>query len=211
MSLALRVPGRSDIAITLTEVGPPATRADGRIIVPPNRDESVIEFELEGVIDEKVRIEVYHPDAAEDVAPKIVEGFFDSVRNRRLGRSAPPPAVTAATSTPPPPRAIAATPASVPAASAPAVIESVAGPAQRAAAAAPTPEWGDLVADEGYRRVLSIIAERRSINEVELELVLGTPRRVRAFARQFDSLLPLLPFGVEILTVAGMKAYARKD
>jgi hypothetical protein len=41
--------------------------------------------------------------------------------------------------------------------------------------------------------------------------VLGSPRRVRAFAREFDRLVLLLPFGVEVLTVNGMKAYGRRD
>jgi hypothetical protein len=41
--------------------------------------------------------------------------------------------------------------------------------------------------------------------------VLGSPRRVRAFARHFDELVRLLPFEVEIRVVNGMKVYARKD
>jgi hypothetical protein len=59
--------------------------------------------------------------------------------------------------------------------------------------------------------VLAVIEERRSINEAELAQVLGSPRRVRAFAREFDRLVLLLPFGVEVLTVNGMKAYGRRD
>jgi len=73
------------------------------------------------------------------------------------------------------------------------------------------PSWADLIADEGYRRVVAILAERRSINEAELTEVLGSPRRVRAFARHYDDLVRLLPFEVEVLTVSGMKTYARKD
>ena len=53
--------------------------------------------------------------------------------------------------------------------------------------------------------------ERRTINEEELRQVLGSPLRVRAFARSFDKLVVLLPFGVEVRTVAGMKVYVRKD
>jgi len=187
ISLALRVPGRPDVVIALLDVGPPATLSDGRVLVPPNRDEAVVEFELEGQTDEKVRVEVYHPDAVEDVTPKVVEGFFDAARSRRL------PKLRAGEGSVPPP---AAAPASEPA------------PVQAAPA---TPSFGELVADEGYRRVLEIIAERRTINEAELAQVLGSPRRVRAFARSFDDLVRLLPFEVEILTVHGMKAYARKD
>ncbi|MEJ7728491.1 MAG: hypothetical protein WKG00_04690 [Polyangiaceae bacterium] len=41
--------------------------------------------------------------------------------------------------------------------------------------------------------------------------MLGTPMRVRAFARNFDRLVVLLPFGIAVVTANGMKAYARKD
>jgi hypothetical protein len=41
---------------------------------------------------------------------------------------------------------------------------------------------------------------------------LGTvPLRVRAFARKFDELVKLLPFGVEVRSAGGMKVYAKKD
>jgi len=186
VSLALRVPGRADVLITLLDAGPPASLSDGRVLVPPNRDEALVEFEIEATADEKVRVEIYHPDAREDVTPKVVEGFFDAARNRRLpkppaSRSSPPSAPTPPSVRPP------ATPAPT------------------------TPEWGALVTDDSYRRVLEIIAERRSINEAELEQVLGSPRRVRAFARHFDQIVRVLPFEVEVVTVQGMKAYARKD
>ena len=181
ISLALRVPGRPDVSISLLDVGPPATMADGRVQIPPNRDEARIEFELEGMTDDKVRVEIFHPDAVEEVTSKVVEGFFDVGRNRRLGKtdgknSVPPPG-----STPPP-----------------------AGQPNRQS-------WAELVADEGHRKALEIIGERRSINEVDLEQVLGSPRRVRAFSRKFDEIMKVLPFEVEIVTVGGLKVYKRKD
>jgi hypothetical protein len=182
ITLALRVPGRPDISISLLDAGPPATLADGRVVLPPNREEALVEFELEGLADDKVRVEIFHPDAVEDVTSKVVEGFFDVGRNRRLGKtkgsegSIPPPSAPAPTQPPPPEQS-----------------------------------WADLIADEGHRKALEIIAERRSINEDELEQILGSPHKVRAFSRQFDELMRLLPFGVEVLTVHGMKAYARKD
>jgi hypothetical protein len=190
VSLALRIPGHPNVTVRVLDAGPPATVADGRIIVPPNRDEALVEFELEGEEDAKVRVEVFHPDAAEDVTPKIVEGFFDVARNRRLGksRSGAAPATTEAEEPiviPPPPLAPAAAPGE--------------------------PAPADLGSDEHYRRVLQIIADRRMIDEVELGQVLGSPRRVRAFARHIDALRSLVPFEIEILTVNGMKAYARKD
>src|SRR5690606_29030982 len=173
IQLALRVPGRPDLAITLLDAGPPAALANGLIVIPPNRDEAVVEFELIGEIDEKVRVEVFHPEAAEDVKPKVVEGFFDVARHQHgTATDRPPPA----------PR--------------------------------PTPkaqEWAEHIDDEGYRRVLERIAEQRHVNEAELQQLLGTSRRVRAFARHFDELVKLLPFEIEVRTVQGMKAYAKKD
>jgi hypothetical protein len=187
VSLALRIPGRPDIALTVLDAEPPAQLENGRILILPNRGEVLVEFELEGSFDEKVRVEVFHPDATEDVVPKIVDGFFDVGRDRRRGKSSAPPPRSA------PLPASTQRPSSAP----PSVILGA--------------SWEDQVADETYRRVLKIIEERRSINEAELQEVLGSPMRVRAFARNFDRLVLLLPFGVEVMTVNGMKAYARKD
>lgn len=184
ITLALRVQGRPDVALTLLDAGPPAELSDGRLLVPPGRSEALVEFELEGAVDEKVRVEVYHPDAAEDVTPKLVDGFFDVGRNRRLGKARP------GESTPPSARAPSAP------------LDAQPAPAQT---------WGESIADAGYRRVLEIVAERGTINEAELQQVLGSPRRVRAFSRHFDELARLLPFEVEIVTVSEMKAYVRKD
>jgi len=191
ISLALRVRTRLDVAITLLDVGPPATLAEGRVLVPPNRDEAVIEFEIEGMTDEKVRVEIFHPDGVEDVTPKLVEGFFDVARSRRLGKLR---------DTEPPPKG--QDPVEAGADPIPTPHPSVIPPAA---------DWADQIADPGHRQALEVLAERRSINEEELEQVLGSSRKVRAFSRQFDDLLRLLPFGVEISVVGGLKVYARKD
>jgi hypothetical protein len=185
ITLALRIPGRPDITLRLLDASPPAVLEAGRLRLPPNRDEALVEFELEGEANEKVQVEIFHPDEVEDVKSKIVEGFFDVQRQRRTkARSLPPE------SRPSPPP-----------------------PSRRSAAPKPeaTPDWRDLIEDEGYRRVFTIIEERRSINEDELNTVLGSPRRVRIFSLQFDRLVTRVPFEVEIRTVAGMKTYARKD
>ncbi len=181
ISLALRIPGDSGgTRITLLDAHPPASLLEGRILVAPNKEEALVEFELEGPVDDKVRVEIFHPEAAEDVTPKLVEGFFDVARDRRLGK------VRDTTSVPP-------------------------APAPAAPAASGEQGWPSLIEDEAFRRVLQIVAERRSISEEELVRVLGNARRVRTFAREFDRLRALLPFEVEVLTVQGMKAYARKD
>lgn len=216
ISLALRIPGDSGATqITLLDARPPASLLDGRILVAPNKDEALVEFELEGPVDDKVRVEIFHPEATEEVTPKLVEGFFDVARDRRLGK------VRDGSSVPPPSSRAPAIPSADPVANfgaseADSVAGSVGGPVGgRPAGASPerAPEqgWASLIEDEAFRKVLEIVAERRSINEEELVRVLGNARRVRTFAREFDRLRALLPFDVEVLTVQGMKAYARKD
>jgi len=133
-------------------------------------------------VDERVRVEVFHPEAIEDVIPKVVEGFFDVARSRGRIRPSEPP-----------------------------VAPHVAAPPMSPPPTPPGQGWAEQVTDDGFRRVLEILAERRVINEAELQQVLGSPMRVRAFARSYDRLVLLLPFDVEVLTVNGMKAYARKD
>lgn len=173
VSLALRVPERTDLALTVLAVDPPGELTTGRVLLPPNRAEVLVEFEIEGAVDDRVRVEVYHPEAVAEVTPKVVEGFFDvgRVRRPRKPSDVPPPPVVA-----------------------PSAAQG----------------WEELIVDEGYRRALKIVQERRSIDEMELQIVLGSPTRVRLFSRAVDGLIKLLPFEVEIITVNGMKVYARK-
>jgi hypothetical protein len=184
ITLALRVPGRPDVSVTLLDATPPALLGDGRLSVPPNREEATVEFMLEGPDPGKVRIEVYHPDAKEDVAPKTVEEFFEVVRDPKRGKvgtgsSTRPP------SEPPPPA------------------ETPRAPEGQ--------DWHASIADEGFRKAFVFIEQRRTINEAELETLLGNSRRVRAFSRAFDTLVLRVPFVVELGSVQGLKTYSRRD
>jgi len=182
ISLALRIPGDSGaIAITLLDAKPPGSLKDGRVFIPPNTEEALVEFELSGPVNDKVRVEIFHPDAAEEVAPKLVEGFFDVARDRRQTKPSGVMKITL------PPEATAPAPSETQA------------------------EWASLIADEAFLKVLRIIETQRSINETDLVTVLGSPRRMRAFAREFGELCKRLPFEIEVMTVQGMKAYVRKD
>jgi hypothetical protein len=195
IALALRVPQRLDVQLTLLDVTPPAKLGDGRILLPPNGESAVVEFELEGETDEMLRVEVFHPDAVEDVEPKMVEGFFEVFRNRRLPKPSgqtPQPAPASEGPTPVAPR-----PPSVP----------PAGPPRSTVAG----DWQGLIEDQGFREVLLYIEERRSMNEAELAQKLGSARRVRAFTRAFDALMARVPFVIEIVFVSGLKTYVRKD
>jgi hypothetical protein len=182
ISLTLRVFERRDLGVTVLNADPPAQLLNGQLVLVPEKEEALVEFEVTGgEIDEKVRIQVLHIEALEDVTPTIVEGFFDVGRDRRLGKVKGD---------------------SVP----PVVAPSVVPPSGGGVAG-----WAELIQDEAYRRALLILEQRRSINEAELVQVLGSARRVRAFSRAFDELIRLIPFEVEIRTVQGMKAYTRKD
>jgi hypothetical protein len=188
--------------LRLLNADPPADLRDGRVLVPPNRDFVLVEFELEGEADEKVRVEVFHPDAVEDVTPKTVEGFFDVARKRvsgaeRSGKSSQTlQAVKVEVAAVATPQQGAATVTSAPA---------------QKEVASPEKEWATLVEDAGFQKALTIIETQRMINEADLQMVLGSPRRVRAFSRHFDKLRSLVPFAIEITVVSGMKAYVRKD
>lgn len=182
ISLNLRVPERRDLAITVLNAGPPAELMNGQLLLVPEKDEALVEFEITGgEVDEKVCVEVFHAAGVEEVSHKIVDGFFDVGRDRRLGKLKPESSPPPAGSLPPP--------------SSPAGVQG----------------WAERIVDEDYRRALVFLEQRRSINEEELSRVLGSPRRVRAFSRAFDELIRFIPFEVEIRTVQGMKAYTRKD
>jgi hypothetical protein len=182
------VEGSGGIVLTLLDAQPPAKLVDGRILVPANREESLIEFELIGTIDERVRVEIFHPDAAENVSPTTVSGFFDVARDRR--QTKPKGAEPQAPDEEP------KRPSTVPPAPPPAVKD---------------PSWLESIEHPGYRKAFQIIEESRSINEQELGQVLGNPRFVRAFSREYERFAQMLPFPIEVVTIEGMKAWRRAD
>ncbi|MDX2024326.1 MAG: BREX-6 system phosphatase PglZ [Deltaproteobacteria bacterium] len=174
ISLALRVPGRADVGIQMVSASPPATIERGMLFVPPGADAAIVEFELDGPTDDRVKVEVFHAEGLEIVAPKIVDDFFDVVRDRRRSAVPPPPL-----------------PEQTP--------------------SAPAQDWRSSIEDADYRKVFEVLEVNRSVNEVELHDILGSPRRVRIFARHYDELVRLVPFRVEIVTQSGLKTYVKKD
>ena len=75
INLSLRVPDRPDIEISLKDA-PGATINNQQIRVEPDKDWIEILFDLKGAQDERVRIEVYHPDIVEDVDPAYPTDYF---------------------------------------------------------------------------------------------------------------------------------------
>ncbi|MBV6628077.1 MAG: BREX-6 system phosphatase PglZ [Rivularia sp. (in: Bacteria)] len=76
VNLALRVPERTDIQITIKDA-PGAEINNQQIQIPVESDWIEILFDLKGRRDERVRVEVFHPDGIEDVAATIPQDYFN--------------------------------------------------------------------------------------------------------------------------------------
>ncbi len=92
LDVALRVPGRSDVRVTIKDA-PKVQVKNGRLQVPVRDEWTEVFFALEGPSDEQVRVEVFHPDAIEQVAPRAVDGWFSVVGTAAGARppTIPPP------------------------------------------------------------------------------------------------------------------------
>jgi hypothetical protein len=78
VDLGLRVPGRTDIRVSLREVAGDGKLAQGRIQANV-KDWIDVSFSLEGKVDERVPVEVFHPDNIHKVTPALAEGMFGVV------------------------------------------------------------------------------------------------------------------------------------
>lgn len=185
IALALRVPGQ-DVIPKIVEVSPPGELRAGTVAVPPKSVPVTISFLLEGEIDEKVRVEVYHPEGSEEVVPRLVDGFFHVQERRGAPRAKadePDAALEAETTD------SAETPAS--------------------SRISVSDNWSADFEDEDFAEAFRTIDRAGSINEQELREVLKGPTKVRAFARRFDDLKTRVPFDVEIAIVGVMKTYLK--
>ncbi len=76
VDLALRVPKRDDVRTIIKEVSGAGTHKTGRLQLPVGDAWTEVFFSLEGPADERVRIEVHHPDNIEKVDAKTPETWF---------------------------------------------------------------------------------------------------------------------------------------
>ncbi|MBW4672228.1 MAG: BREX-6 system phosphatase PglZ [Cyanomargarita calcarea GSE-NOS-MK-12-04C] len=76
INLALRIPERTDVQITIKDA-PGAEINNQQIEVPVESDWIEILFDLKGERDERVRVEVFHPDGIEDVEATIPLEYFN--------------------------------------------------------------------------------------------------------------------------------------
>ncbi len=74
----------------------------------------------------------------------------------------------------------------------------------------PVPEWLLQFPEGGVRQVFEHLAAHGVVTESEATKMLGGPRELRSFAREFDKLVALCRFGVRIETVAGVKRFVRE-
>ncbi|MEP7119430.1 MAG: BREX-6 system phosphatase PglZ [Byssovorax sp.] len=166
VTLGLRVKDRPDVTVTIVDVEGTAVVHGGLLRVPTKDEWSTVYFQLDGSAEERVQVEVFHPDGAEKITPHVVTGWFD-VTSQQRGPTIPPEK--------------------------PKIADNVIG-----------------IDDEGFRRVFAHIDQFNSVNENELVQILGNPRKVRAFARQFEELVKGVKFRVRIDTAGNMKCYVKE-
>lgn len=188
VTLGLRVKDRPDVTVTIVDVEGAAELHSGLLRVPvegtakadPRQtargDWATVYFQIEGDNEERVQVEVFHPDGLEKIEPVTVGAWFEIT-----GRAQKPPS----RSSPPLPSASA-----------------------EAEARPKTITIG--IEDEGFRRVFEHLDRYGTVNEIELAKILDGPRRVRAFARQFDELCKRVAFRVRIDTTGVMKCYVKE-
>lgn len=227
VSLALRVPGM-DVTLQVVDVSPPGTLENGTLLVPPGAEAATVTFTIEGVLDDqvqKLRVEVYHPDGTENVKEQVVKGWFEPRPARRGKGTTLPPGADVGGSLPPGSEAATSEelafeePGSEELGSQTSRLQTSKSDAPRSAEfASPTNaqnaaalDWRDEFEDKEFAQVFVLIEAQESVNEEELQQFLKNPRRVRAFARSFDTLKGLVPFDVQIITVSGMKSYVKGD
>lgn len=167
VTLGLRAKDRPDILVTIVDVEGAALMQGGLLRVPTKDDWSTVYFQLDGGGDERVQVEVFHPDGLEKIMPHLVAGWFDvATKGRTMAVPEAKPAVEAV----------------------------VVG-----------------IEDAGFRSVFEHIERYGSVNEDEMAHILGNPRKVRSFAREFDELVKRVKFRVRIDTTGTMKCYVKES
>jgi len=96
VDLALRVPDRDGLRAVIKDVTKPGELRTGRLRLPVGEAWTEVFFGLEGPSDERVQVEVYHPDSVEKVRAAKPESWFAvSGTARTTTASVPPPAAPA--------------------------------------------------------------------------------------------------------------------
>lgn len=184
INLALRVPDRSDIQITIKDA-PGAEINNQQIRVPIDSDWLEVLFDLKGEQDERVRVEIFHPDGIEKVEANIPQEYFN-VSGALLK-------IEAFNTEKSNNKKIKTTKNTIPS------LESTT-----------VTDWQDNFEDEGVKRVFIHLQQHDSITETELIQILGNPRKVRRFSLEFEEYLKRVPFSVRIETTSNGKRYVKQ-
>jgi hypothetical protein len=91
VTLGLRVKNRADLDLTIVDVEGAAKLVGGLLRVPVEGDWATVYFQIEGEIEERVQVEVFHPDGVEKIEPRTAEGWFTVTGRSRRPPSVPPP------------------------------------------------------------------------------------------------------------------------
>ena len=182
IELALKCPDNPDLKVELSQARGAAAQVKDSVIQAPVGEAFELFFRLIGSSQEKVRVEVFHPSATDQVAPCIPEARF---------------LVTALSTAPQRPSdGEGQQPAAAPAAG------------QDNA----SPPWLDTLSEDGkIRQLFAHLEAYGAITEPEVAAMLGSPRAARRFALQVDELASRAPFAVRVVVVGEVKRYVKEQ
>ena len=166
VNLAVRVPDRSDVEVSVKETGG-ADLTNQTFSVLVDKEPAEVLFDLSGPRDERVRLEVFHPDGTENVRSKLVDTYFNVSGIVKKDESLPPISFY-------------------------------------------DENWKNIFEDATVGKIFIHIDEHGSITELELNQILGSPRKVRKFALCFENYLSKVPFSVKIETHESGKRYVKE-
>jgi hypothetical protein len=181
IELALQCPDDPELQVELAQARGQATVSEGLIKAPVGESFELF-FRLRGSSQEKVRVEVFHPSATDQVTPCIPEARF---------------LVSALSTAPQRPSEVPA-PDPLPA---PATTQD-----------SGMQQWlEDLPEDGKIRQLFAHLATHGAITEPEVAAMLGSPRAARRFALQVDELASRAPFSVRVVVVGEVKRYVKEQ
>jgi hypothetical protein len=181
IELALKCPDNPDLKVELSQARGTAQLKDS-VIQAPVGEAFELFFRLIGSSQEKVRVEIFHPSATDQVTSCIPEARF---------------LVTALSTAPQRPSdGEGQQPAAAPAA-----MQDNASP----------PWLETLSEDEKIRQLFAHLESYGAITEPEVAAMLGSPRAARRFSVQVDDLASRAPFSVRVVVVGEVKRYVKEQ
>ena len=181
IELSLKCPDDPDLQVELAHARG-AAQLNGSVIQAPVGESFELFFRLSGSSQEKVRVEVFHPSATDQVAPCIPDARF------LVSALSTAPQRPSEVATPDPQPAPATTPESA------------------------MPQWlEDLSDDIKIRQLFAHLAAHGAITEPEVAAMLGSPRAARRFSVQVDDLASRAPFSVRVVVVGEVKRYVKEQ